>query len=533
MPGGSAPGPSAMNTASRTRTSGMIHRRDLSLDVKKVATDFLLALAPVWTLITGLAIIDSPTAYKYAGPIVPLTILFLGGWTSWRLTTQNRTSLLTPLPLTFAFVSLIYGLGPLLYVFRPAPEYGTVIFRMHMDPNGIFRVQVLNVVGLTFLTLGLLTVSTLALRVTSRSASLGRPSRGYTVVRDVLATQPPAASNERFLLRAYLVFTVIAIAIRSMHWFGGTNPVDLLPGFLNFVDFLGSLAIMLGAILAARKGGLFWLLPLLPLGVELVEGFLLLMKSRILIPIVFALFGMYLGGKSMRVLAVGAAFCLSIFVLLYPVIDAGRRQVWTSSDITSLEYYAETDPRHVIASAELDLWHAWARWDFTAVQHTLMTEFDAGRPGDTFGDLPWLFIPRFLFPNKPVLDYGARVNALLYGHRRSAVGATIFGEAYWNGGWPLVVASAFVAGGVLFVLTLTCLWLFSQQSVLAWAIGITGVLLGRRLQNFFTSGLIAPAVIVFVSALMLRFVLQVRIRVRFRRSRRHALQSMQRESVGA
>jgi hypothetical protein len=305
--------------------------------------------------------------------------------------------------------------------------------------------------------------------------------------------------SDRALLRGYLFFAALAFGSRALHRVWGTNPLEFLPGFLQFTDGVGALAVFLGAIIAGRKGGPYWLLPLVPLSVEVIEGFLALRKGKVLTPLLFAFFGLYLGGRTARVLAGGAALCLVTFVLLYPVINSGRQVVWGGDGTTSAEYFAQRLSEGGGGGEDaVDAWMAWTRWNYTPIQFVLMREYDADRPGDTFREIHWMFIPRAIAPSKPVLDYGARVTEIVFGHRRSSTGPTIFGEAYWNGGWPLVVLSGFVAGVVLFSVSLACLWLFGQRPLLAWPVGFLGILTGQVLQNFFTAGLLGTAVPFFL-----------------------------------
>jgi hypothetical protein len=207
---------------------------------------------------------------------------------------------------------------------------------------------------------------------------------------------------------------------------------------------------------------------------------------------------------------VGVALALCVFALLYPLINQGRRLVWTTEGITPLEYYSERLPDRATAARDLDLWQAWTRFNYTPIQYALMEEYDAGRRGTTFRDLPWMFVPRFVAPEKPTLDHGVRVTDLVFGHRHSSTSATNFGEAYWNGGWPLVMASSFAAGVIFLVMSVTCLWLFSRPSLLAWAVGFMGILSARLLQNFFTSGLVGTAIVFFGLALLVGIFLEIR-----------------------
>jgi hypothetical protein len=478
-----------------------------------LAIGALFVFGVIWSVVAAVSLAESSAPTRFASTVVPAAITLVSGSAAWYLITRNRFSLLTPLPLAFGLVALVYGFGPLLYVVEADSAYATAFLRVPVDLDGLFRVQILNLVGLTCFMVGLVVSGTFALRLAPRTVGAGtrRPPDDDISQNGVSSDTgfEPWRFDDRTLLRGYLCFTAIAFAMRSVHRLLGSNPFEVMPGFLHFTDGVGALAVFLGAILAARRGGLFWLLPVVPLAVEIIEGFLALRKSKILIPIVFAFLGIYLGGRSVRLLVAGILSCVVLFVVIYPVITGGRRVAWSGTGVSSTEYFVERlSGREVAPDDAIDVWVAWSRWNYTPVQYALMREYDANRPGNTFSELPWLFIPRFLAPSKPILDYGARVTEIVFGHRRSSSGPTIFGEAYWNGGWPLVVFSAFIAGVILHVMSLTGLWLFKQRSLLAWPVGFMGVFAGQVLQNFFTGALIGTAVTFFWLVLLVSILLK-------------------------
>ncbi len=473
---------------------------ELFTDVKRAALRGLAILVFPWFVIAAAGVIGTPLAVRVALVVMPLTILVMCGSVGWRLIRRNRLALLTPLPLAFALGALVFGFGPMLYVLQPNSSYATANFRIVMDLAGLYHVQLLNLVGFTLLLAGLAAASGAGLRL-----GVFRPAeRSGAVPVDGEAVAGLASFGERSLFRAYASFTAVAIVVRTTERIGGIDLLDLLPSFFSFLDGMGALAVFIGSVLAVRRGGWYWLLPLLPLVVEVIDGFLALRKSKILTPVLFAFLGAYLAGRPIRSLISGVLICITLFVLIYPVINAGRRVAWLDGGATSTEFFATGlagDSRVEVDA--LDVWSAWARWNYTPIQFGLMREYNSGRSGTTFSDLPWMFVPRFVAPEKPVLDFGARVNELLLGHRRSASGSTIFGEAYWNGGWPLTVLVAFLSGVLLLVNSAVCIHLFSHRSLLTWPVAFTGILTGQLLQNFFTVGLLGMSIAFLLLALLL------------------------------
>ena len=69
-----------------------------------------------------------------------------------------------------------------------------------------------------------------------------------------------------------------------------------------------------------------------------------------------------------------------------------------------------------------------------------MQAYDANSPGQSLSSVLSALIPRLLWPNKPDLTLvGEDFTELLWGNRDSSTGIGVFGEAYWNGGYGMVV----------------------------------------------------------------------------------------------
>ena len=68
-----------------------------------------------------------------------------------------------------------------------------------------------------------------------------------------------------------------------------------------------------------------------------------------------------------------------------------------------------------------------------------MMVYDQGYSGDTFALALYIFVPRLLYPDKPIMTPGHEFNVLVNGNPDSQSAPGMFAEAYWNGGWPLAV----------------------------------------------------------------------------------------------
>jgi hypothetical protein len=68
--------------------------------------------------------------------------------------------------------------------------------------------------------------------------------------------------------------------------------------------------------------------------------------------------------------------------------------------------------------------------------------------GETIAEIPLAFVPRSIWPGKPLgIDF--RVSSYLYPGVYVAIPITVQGELYWNGGLLLVAVGAFILGAAL------------------------------------------------------------------------------------
>jgi hypothetical protein len=88
----------------------------------------------------------------------------------------------------------------------------------------------------------------------------------------------------------------------------------------------------------------------------------------------------------------------------------------------------------------------WSRLNYANAQAFAMDAHDAGQVGDTFELAIWAFVPRILYPDKPVMTTGDTFNELVTGNPESKSAPGMFAEGYWNAGWAgLIVVSVAMA----------------------------------------------------------------------------------------
>ncbi len=136
-----------------------------------------------------------------------------------------------------------------------------------------------------------------------------------------------------------------------------------------------------------------------------------------------------------------------------------------------------------------------------------ISQYDQGQPGDSLRHILAVWVPRVIWPNKPIItDIARDFNEAATGNPNSQSAPGLPTEGYWTGGWLGVI---FCSGMVALVMGL---WsLYSAEVLLggAWHLFILvllGMRVGARMDGFIISDLIGPVPFVIVGHIALQFL---------------------------
>lgn len=204
---------------------------------------------------------------------------------------------------------------------------------------------------------------------------------------------------------------------------------------------------------------------------------------------------------------------LTTFALSQPVTSYGRGVIFERYGSSSapaginermniiVDYYTEpTEVRDVEAN------YAAIRFSYVNIGAFAISEYDIGNPIDTYSRSWAVFIPRFLWPDKPILtDISRDMNFAITGNDQSAVAPGFASEAYWNAGFVGVVLGGIIIG--------TLLWLWSLYSIQVQVLGawhlfpvvLLGVRSGVRSDGLLVTDLFGPIFVAFFGHIILSF----------------------------
>jgi hypothetical protein len=177
--------------------------------------------------------------------------------------------------------------------------------------------------------------------------------------------------------------------------------------------------------------------------VEMAMGLLQLMKAEALYPMV----AFVLGLLSVRASRIRMAIILVTFFALYDfatdltgyarlqtthLSSGSERELDLSTRSGFYDQYFKMSP--VVAEGE-QLQQSLLRLSYTNAAAFVVSRYDRGVPGDSMRDVLYSFIPRFLWPNKPLVLVGGELATLATDTIGNSISCGYFAEVYWNFGW--------------------------------------------------------------------------------------------------
>jgi len=200
----------------------------------------------------------------------------------------------------------------------------------------------------------------------------------------------------------------------------------------------------------------------------------------------------YFATGKKKVLACGVLAVAFMYALLVPMVSAGRDWLNFQSDRGAgtrssfvMDYLDGKDVAGGRPVNDIQMW--WARLNYANAQAFAMQAYDRGSPGNSFSLALYAPIPRFIWPNKPVMTVGSDFNCLVTGSPGSQSAPGIFAEAYWNGGWFLVIGACMYVG-VLFAWFTSMSMQYMALPDFRWLpVAFFGILMGVRPDDWFVN----------------------------------------------
>lgn len=401
----------------------------------------------------------------------PLALSFLVVRAAYSMVRRYPMTIWTPIVLYFFSSALFFGFGPLVYIFgnQETQYYLNNNTFTSLTPTELLRTNLLNAVGI------------LSASFTMYVLSGVKPFRGSFVKFGNLKQSPNLS-----LTTVAIFFLITGTALRFFfilpYEFGLTTFV--LPGVIQNLGHLLDLGLTIVAYLACKQQGPWTIILLTILPIHALSILLEFSKTSLIIALLLPSLGAYLANSKFRQLAIRILVIMFLYYLSQPFVHYGRDVIqadtgYINQATIQRRYQITKDffaQGNTFTALEKDSEQSgWTRLAYSGPQSIVMKEYDSGRPGSTLKNIWIVFVPRIVWPNKPVgIGPGKEFYKLVRGHEREVlVGVSVYGDAYWQGGWlGLIILSSLMGVIFLFMAKLSLNWLFQRELIFFPAIFI-------------------------------------------------------------
>lgn len=182
-------------------------------------------------------------------------------------------------------------------------------------------------------------------------------------------------------------------------------------------------------------------------------------KTSTLIPLLLAFIGIFLGNKKYKYLILGVVISLFLYFLLQPLIIHSRSEIYNRTGNISHATFSERielvsdyiTTSNVQVTNESKNGSSFERLIYTGPQAFVMNEYDNNRSVNNLKNVINLFIPRFIWPDKPsYVGPGLYLYSLVSNNDLNVyLGLSVYGDAYWSMGWGGVLIFSIFFGVLL------------------------------------------------------------------------------------
>ena len=409
---------------------------------------------------------------------------------AYGLVRRNAAAVWSPVPWFLVACAAYYGFGPLSYYYASPETVAYMQLDFPLDERQILLTNLLNSVGLAVVGLGVI---------------LGH---AFFAVAD----NAPPEESDRQMIAAVWLFLIVGGFVKYV--FALPHALGLLayvlPGSIQHLSALlnGAIILLINQIHRGRRQ-YQWLLYPLVLS-EFVSGLMTFSKTEVMTTGLAIVLGVYLSRPRLRVLVLaGIASVLLYATVLAPFVIFARNHFSESgvSEVADLQATVETYSRvggeaQALVLPEVQLW--WARLNYAPDQGFAMDAYERGTTGQTVNLLPYIFVPRLLYPDKPSMNSGREFTELLTGQEAtSSTALGLFGETYWNGGWVLMVAVCLYVGFLFTLFTRFGIAVIARGQLIYVPIVFGGIMTGLYPDGWVVSTFFGGVLEIFALYLLL------------------------------
>lgn len=434
----------------------------------------------IWLMLAR--VLGSESWAQIANPMATIWLAVCLGAATWRLLKAHRRYLFLPITGFLIASGVYFGIGSLLVTFGSAAEIGTAKIIVDFSTLDVTRVLILNQVAILAVVASYL----------GWNIFLGPAQKSWG--------GGWASDSDRQIGNSALLILMVGLGI----WGLAVRSLVALPFDMKLTDkppsglLVGTAAFSYGTgfylWFRARsgKGKVGW--PLVFTGSDFLIGIVALSKTAMLLPWLMAILGSHaarpLRSKTWVLLSV---FGIGLLALIQPVNNALRNQRKIANPQTmtqAVSIFGEAANLQAIEAFQ-DMRKAstaqdtlWLRISYLNVEAFVLRQRDRGKAGDSYKYFMSMLVPRWLWPDKPVANPGHDFDRDWLGADTAAIGLTLFGEAFFNLGWPGIILLSVLLAGIFRAYELPVRWVLKEGRFEQAITLFSGIFIGVRVDDF-------------------------------------------------
>lgn len=326
----------------------------------------------------------------------------------------------------------------------------------------------------------------------------------------VPARAPQAASAEQEDKRLFfgILFAVFGYGAKilieaplSFGAFGGAT----VPGIVLQLSQLSAVGLYLLANHAFRRSAALLPFVIALLAGDMMIGALEFSKFAMLLPLLMFLLAWLATRMTIGRAALATAVFLSAYTAAQPFIEFGRLSLLRKYETIGA---GEAGERFEIAQQYFsgvrherfddDAPSGMMRLSYVSAGCFAISLFDSGAPGPSLDYALATIVPRFLWPEKPIItDIGGLFNLMATGNAKSASSPGYFADAYWAGGWNGLVLFSIVIGFLFAFYSRFAVNVLANGRWLLIPLALLSMKMGLRVDGVLVADVIGASVIWF------------------------------------
>ncbi len=427
--------------------------------------------------------------------VAPVWLSLALGASALKMGTADSRAIWTPL-FWFRVATLIYfGLGNIAPVIMNSASLIYLQSMYFFLPADVQRVNLIAAFGVACILSGNLIYEKLFV-----------PARASGVAR-----RAPRALGEA--ARKGVALFLIGVAINYFLMVPASmGLIDfVVPGFISSLAMCEYVGFALLAVWAFANSTTAVLAVAALVCVESLIGLLMLNKSSALLPWIAFVIGALSYNFTIPRLATAGLLISFAFGILQPLVAYGRNEAYNNPANNSAELSLSQNLVYLRAyfdnkqeSDPEDPQGSLLRLSFVNVAAFVVSQYDHGLPGDSLRNTLYSFIPRFLWPEKPLVLLGGELATLVSGEVGNQISCGYFAEAYWNFGWIGLPLLLLPVGFFFNVTTHFAARVIEREDWLYLPVLFLSLKIGMQIDSFY-NGFVGTAAQIFALYLLVKF----------------------------